>query len=407
MRIALLTSYLALEEDADSGIGQHYRILADALADAGHEVEVFYLCDTKSAPAARRGLATLRPRWTLHLLEPSLSRLLAAVPDHKWTVNQLFQHLLLAWKGARALRRAHMRRPFDVVETHAYNSPATFLLLQTPRPVVITRVSTTLGQMLRLGTLRSGLLRFEASLERHTTRSSDALVTHTPRHRDALCAEEGHDPACFAIIPHGIPSPSLPAATDPAHPPLDILFVGRFEARKGVDVLLDAIPLVARACPETTFTLAGSRDTPGLWEAFCSRHPALRESRVRAPGRASPGDLTRLYSRCAIFVGPSRYESFGLIYVEAMSHGKPVVACQTGGVPDVVGHGVTGLLVPPGNHEALAEAIIRLARQPDLRARMGEAGRQAFLDHFSAQALAANSASLYRQCRDFFAGKVV
>jgi glycogen(starch) synthase len=99
-------------------------------------------------------------------------------------------------------------------------------------------------------------------------------------------------------------------------------------------------------------------------------------------------------------VAPSRYESFGLIYVEAMSHALPVIGCLAGGVPEVVTHGSTGLLVAPGDAGALADAMIRLARDAGLRARMGRAGRADFLARFSASTLAATSLKLYQRIAD-------
>ena len=136
-----------------------------------------------------------------------------------------------------------------------------------------------------------------------------------------------------------------------------MLFVGRFERRKGIDVLLAAIPEVAAAFPNARFVLAGAPGQGDLWAAFACAHPDLAGGRVAAPGRVSETQLEELYRQCDVFVAPSRYESFGLIYLEAMRHAKPVVACDAGGIPEVVTDGVTGLLAPPATRPVSPRAF--------------------------------------------------
>jgi glycosyltransferase involved in cell wall biosynthesis len=94
-------------------------------------------------------------------------------------------------------------------------------------------------------------------------------------------------------------------------------------------------------------------------------------------------------------VAPSLYESFGLIYLEAMNYGKAVVGCRAGGIPDVVDDGVTGILVEPEAPQALAEAILRLVRSPELLHTMGEAGRRRLLDRFTYLHMARSFAAAY------------
>src|SRR5690606_4129219 len=97
-----------------------------------------------------------------------------------------------------------------------------------------------------------------------------------------------------------------------------------------------------------------------------------------------------------IFVAPSRFESFGLIYVEAMMFGKPTVGCNVGGVPEVVEHEVTGLLVAPDNADALQSALETLVSNADLRKHYGSAGRTRYEQLFSDCRMAQASIDLYR-----------
>jgi glycosyltransferase involved in cell wall biosynthesis len=255
-----------------------------------------------------------------------------------------------------------------------------------------------MAQMIAISSLRSRVRGWQAALERVVTRRSDALVTHTTQHRDALCALEGYDAARFAIVSHGLPDPGEPpAANRPVGETIEFLFVGRFESRKGIDVLLTAIPEIVRDYPQVNFTLAGAHGDGIAWRDFERRHPELLGIRVMSVGRVSAATLAALYRRCHVLVAPSRYESFGLIYVEAMSHAKPTIGCRAGGVPEVIQEGVTGLMAEPGDVSSLIACMRTLASDGDLRHRMGEAGRRDFLARFSARRLAEASVDLYRE----------
>jgi glycosyltransferase involved in cell wall biosynthesis len=97
-----------------------------------------------------------------------------------------------------------------------------------------------------------------------------------------------------------------------------------------------------------------------------------------------------------VFAMPSVGEPFGLVYLEAMAMGLPVVALRSGGVPEVVGHDVTGLLSEPGDELGLARNVAALLADPQRRARMGAAGRQRVVDGFTPRRMAADMAAVYR-----------
>jgi glycosyltransferase involved in cell wall biosynthesis len=397
MKIGLLTHYLALGEEVDSGIGQHFRILADALAAQGHQVHVLLV--TSRPDHARNELARLAPAWTNEVVPVAPSPLLQLVRKRSWPLHRLLENLRQARAASRAATAASRRLGLAVVETHSYGSPACFLLKRRDRPPVVTRVSTTARMADAIGPVHSRVLQWHSRLERYAMLRSDALVTHTRQHRDLVCTQEGIDPDRFALVPHGLPDPGpLPTATTGES--VEFLYVGRFEPRKGIDVLLAAIPSVAAAHPHAVFTLAGSHEGSNYWQEFARSHPELAGTRVRVAGRVSPAELQALYRRCSALVAPSRYESFGLIYPEAMAHGKPVIGCAAGGIPEVVSDGVTGLLAQPGDPASLATCMARLADDAALRERLGRAGRTDFEARFSAATLARASVELYRRVID-------
>ncbi|MNJ40729.1 Capsular glucan synthase [compost metagenome] len=113
-------------------------------------------------------------------------------------------------------------------------------------------------------------------------------------------------------------------------------------------------------------------------------------------GKVDELTLRRNYSSCDIFVAPSRFESFGLIYVEAMMFGKPVIGCNAGGIPEVVSDKETGLLAQPGDEDSLSDALLKLLEDSEYRNRLGRNGRSRYENHFSAQKMAASSLELYQ-----------
>ena len=136
MRIGLLCSYLALGADADSGIGQHYRILADALAAEGHHVHVVH--PTSQPDAARSALAALSPPWTCDIVPVRTPRWLDRMLLRSWPSRVLMTELCAARAASRALALAVQRHGLEIIETHATGSPALFYLRRRNRPPVLT-----------------------------------------------------------------------------------------------------------------------------------------------------------------------------------------------------------------------------------------------------------------------------
>jgi glycogen synthase len=191
-----------------------------------------------------------------------------------------------------------------------------------------------------------------------------------------------------------------------------VLFVGRITRQKGI---LHLVRAIRHFQPGVQVVLcAGSPDTPEIGEemkalvAEAKRHAG--ERLIWIPQMLPREDLIVLYSHAAVFVCPSVYEPFGLINLEAMACEIPVVAAAVGGIPEIVVHGETGLLVPfdamggdspeprdaAGYSRALAEAVNALLRAPEQRKAMGKAGRARVLREFSWRSIAAATLDFYR-----------
>jgi glycogen(starch) synthase len=123
--------------------------------------------------------------------------------------------------------------------------------------------------------------------------------------------------------------------------------------------------------------------------------PGHVRERIRFTGRLPTEEVDRQLQGADLFVAPSLYESFGLIFLEAMRWGTPVIGTRAGGIPEVVEDGKSGLLVPPNDARALTSALVILLQNADLRRRIGEAGRSRVESMFSDRIMAARVASLY------------
>ena len=220
----------------------------------------------------------------------------------------------------------------------------------------------------------------------------------------------------IALVPHGLPERRQVDAVPTSDGSVNVLFVGRLEHRKGIDTLLEAIPMVLARCPSATFTIVGDDSIPApgggtyraRFEADGGVGPDARYGtggagavaaptvgRVRFLGRLDDEELERHYAGCDLLVAPSRYESFGLVLLEAMRHGKAVVAGDTGGMRDIVDG--NGVLVPPGDADALASAVIDLLHERERRERLGARSLSLFAERYSDEHMVDGVERLYRQ----------
>jgi glycosyltransferase involved in cell wall biosynthesis len=194
----------------------------------------------------------------------------------------------------------------------------------------------------------------------------------------------GQPPDRIAYIPNGVraeaPRPARPETLGLPPGPL-VLSLGQLEAVKGHRFLLDAWPDVRRAHPRAGLALAGDGRCRRQLEAR-ARALDLGDSVVFL-GFRSPA--APLLAACDLLVQPSITEGMPNAVLEAMASGKAVVASRVGGIPELVGPDEAGLLVPPGDCRALAEAIVRLLDDPERRARLGAAGRRRVEERFSLQ----------------------
>jgi alpha-maltose-1-phosphate synthase len=177
-----------------------------------------------------------------------------------------------------------------------------------------------------------------------------------------------------------------------------VIFVGRITRQKGVPVLLRA---AAGLIPEAQLVLlAGAADTPEQLAEVTGLVDGRRVTRsgvIWIPEMLSKPEVIQLLTHATVFAIPSVYEPLGIVNLEAMACGTAVAGSRTGGIPEVVADGETGLLVPPGEPGPLADALNILLRDPGRARAMGEAGRKRAVAEFGWPAIAAQTADLYAE----------
>jgi glycosyltransferase involved in cell wall biosynthesis/GT2 family glycosyltransferase len=289
----------------------------------------------------------------------------------------------------------------QLVEAPLWDAEGFVFSLIKPVPLVV-RIETPLFKV-------AEILEWEVSrdlklahwMEGEVVRRADKVVAISRAIGDLIGSVHSVAKERIVVSPLGIAlSDGDACSLSDNDPILSVLFVGRLEKRKGIDTLFESIPCVIHHVPDVRFTIVGG-DTPHP-SGVSYKHYLLRNldkkyhGYVDFKGFVSNSDLQDYYRRCDLFVAPSLYESFGLIYLEAMAWGKPVIGSDVGGVPEVIADGRTGLIVPPGDAEALGEALICLLKNPGERMAMGEMAARMVKKNFTRECMAEETIRIYR-----------
>ena len=213
---------------------------------------------------------------------------------------------------------------------------------------------------------------------------------------------EGRGAAQFTIIPNGVDLArfDLPVTACalrrefgiPGGAPL-LGVVARLEPEKGHRYLVEAMPAILRGAPETWLVMVGEGSLETELQARAAALPRPASERIIFTGRRE--EVAAITGEIDVAVLPSLREAQGISILEAMARRRPVVASAVGGIPEVLTDGVDGLLVPPADPAALAEACIRLACSPSLRRQLGEAGRATVEARFSLDAMVRRVEEVY------------
>lgn len=366
MRIALVSQEYP-PETAHGGIATQTHRKAHGLAALGHEVHVISRSHDGVSRRYRQG-------------EVDVRRL--PLPDAFTPWTDAADWLTYSGQVAGAVQELHEAFPLDVVEFAEYGAEGYVHLLNRTDGNRIPTVIQLHGPLVMLAAeihwpdRESELFRIGTHMEQTCLRLADAVYSSSDC-SSAWCARE-YEPCLHEV-------PTLHTGVDTRHfrpgrvkrdPRPTIAFVGKIAESKGVGILVDACLALAREVPDLRLRLVGNGDL-ALLEALgascvAAGHPDL----VQVIGFVPHQDLPDALGRAHLFAAPSLYEGGpGLVYLEAMACGLPVVACGGSGVEEVVRHGEHGLLVPPGDVRALTRALRELLDDPQRAGEMGAAAR--------------------------------
>lgn len=360
MRVALACPYAW---DAPGGVQVHVRQLASCLLERGHQVLVL-------AP----GVDPAPQDWVRIVGKPVRARYQGTVAPICFSPG--------SW--VRVGRELRGFRP-EVVHVHEPTTPSTsmFAALRARVPVVAT---------FHANVERSRLLTAALPVLRPVWRRLRVRIAVSEAAKHFYGSRFGGD---IRVIPNGsnvemfadaAPAPDLP-------PGRRMLWTHRLDPQKGFPVAVDAFATLAREFPDLWFVVIGD----GKDRDAIQRLPTEVRARVKMIGSVPHERLPAYHAGAEVFIAPALgQESFGLVLVEAMAAGVPVVAGDIAGYREVVRDGVSGLLVPPGDARALADAVARVLKDPELAGRLTAAGRARAQD-FRWDRVAGDIESAYRE----------
>jgi glycosyltransferase involved in cell wall biosynthesis len=296
----------------------------------------------------------------------------------------------------RGMARSIASSRADVLHTHDYKTNILGGLVARRADRSMPWVATV-----HLHTATTRRLLVYRAVDLFLLRLADRVIT-VSRDQRRLLLRRGVDRRRLVLVPNVIDADAFAARVGdrsvtrrdlevPPDAPL-IALVGRLTSQKGVDSFLDAACQVRSGHPQARFIVAGTGSDRAALEARC-RELGLNGV-VRFLGYRS--DVAALLGASDVVVLPSRSEGLPVVLLEALAVGRPIVATAVGGVPDLLTHGRTALLIPPHSADAVAEGVSRLIADPGLAGRLAEAGARHVRAHYSPQHAARRMAAIYR-----------
>lgn len=373
MKIALVTPY---DFSYPGGVTEHTAALAAGLRERGHQVQILAACsgyETRTPP----GLRVITRRVTTVPIAGTVARV-GLSPLSYVTIRQILQ--------AEAFDVIHLQEPLTPSITW-------FLLMQ---PAVLRR-AVTIGTFHAYHERPNWIYAHGRPLFGYFFARLDGLIAVSEAARQFA---RRMFPGEYQIIPNGVDlrrfGKKWPASNLPQTSKINILFVGRLDRRKGFGCLLDSFLRLKPTYPNLRLTVVGPFE-PATWRPYRRLAASQGVTNINFVGYVPPERLPTFYHQADIFCAPSLgFESFGIVLLEAMAAGLPVVASNIVGYRSVIHAGREGWLVPPGSPDALAAALRHLIDHPQQRWAMGRRGQQR-AEQYSWDGVTEQILAFYRQ----------
>lgn len=396
MHIALVNRWYP-PETGGGGVATHNENFARACVRLGHQVTVI-AHQPKSpvaSPVKRNGITIIR----IPIPDTSRFNRIPMIGSQ----YRFLQGFLYSWRVCQALRFVHKQTPVDVAEFAEVNAEALFwtsndsrrLVVRCHTPTYILRKYYTVAEM-----------RFATSLigwaERRTIRQAHGRTAPSRDMAQVISKSCSLVPDTIEVIPNAVDDlpESAPTYSTSPNRPINVLFVGRFERVKGIDLILECIPHICRSASNIRFTLVGSdlpRTRNQTYKQFISATLSdyIDAGRLDVKGFVSDDEIKELYQNADMCLVPSLlYESFSMTCVQAMAYGKPVIASSIGGIPDTLGN--TGIILDNADQEHLTAAILKLAGDPAQRYVLGKAAYKRVLENFTSDIVTTRTIEYYQ-----------
>ncbi len=337
------------------GVAEHVHHLSVELRRRGHEVNIL----TSNFDSRTIGCLETAPE------EQYIKRIGQGITIQS---NKSFTRIPIAWRPLAQVRRYFRERKFDIIHTHGSLAP-TFVITAINASRSINVCTFHAGHDASLGYALFG------SLLKPYFRALHGLIAVSETAKSSIAR---YFPGDYRIIPNGIDIDFFSPDAEPM-PELNdgrprILFMGRFEPRKGLKYLLMAMPEIVRAVPDVELVVLGTGFLGYSYKSYLDKEV---QEHVRWVGLVPSEQRPRYLASCDVFCSPATgNESFGIVLLEAMATKTPVVASDIPGYRSVMTENEQGLFVPPCDSSALAKAVIRLLKDPELLRRLGEGGRK-------------------------------
>lgn len=383
----------------NGGIGKFIYALAREVAKQGHQVHVITLCkdDTPSV--------NFEENVWVHRVE--YKHYPKSLLEYD-TIYDNFNHNIMnsLYSHYEEILKINRKCKVDIVQSPIWDNLGFYALFDNRFNLAIT-LHTSMKTVFEGIYHINDEMKFHIELEEYILNKSKFIVSNSEAVEKQYGKYYGDaiKDKTF-LIPHGLEDNSksinsgnkkLSANSDN----IEILFVGRLEYRKGIDIIFECVPhickkyknVIFRFCGDDSIHMPNSDKT--YKDYFLSEYKEFRE-RAIFEGYISDEDLAERYYNCDIFIAPSRFESFGLIYLEAMIFSKPVIGTNIGGIPEVVENGIGGILIENENIEELKTALEKLIENKDIRENMGKNGRKTYEEKFTAKIMADRFIDYYK-----------
>ena len=397
MKICLISQEYP-PETAWGGVGTQTWVKARALARLGHEVHVL----SRAADQEPDLRSDVQDGVLVHRMQP---------PGFEFPIFGKPLYMLgYTWHVLATLYKLMDKHRFDVLdfpeyggEGFAYQLDRTLwnwvpVVVQLHGPLAMFR------EIFRWPEPESRLQQVGMFLEEFSLKNADVIMACSGSVADMAGRYYGIPREAVEVVHCGVDTDVFfPLIDIPLESRPTVLFVGQIVENKGTHVLAEAVLSLRHKYPDICLKLLGAgREVVDMIQEMCKAHDAERN--VEFAGFVPLDCLADYYRRAHVFCLPAEYESFGQVYIEAMACGCPVIASSSGGGAEAVIDGRTGLLIPPNDVAATAQAIDRVLGNPALRQQMSQEGLQRVADYFAMDKYIQRVVAAYEKAIEFSRG---